>query len=139
MSAHDLFGEIVKAALVKDGWIITDDPLTLSFGGKDVYVDLGAEKTIGAEKDGQKIAVEIKSFLGKSDVKDLRDAIGQYVMYRDILLTIASERVLFLAVSEDTYKTIFEPVFGRMLVEREKINLVIFEPVREIILKWIQN
>jgi hypothetical protein len=34
-------------------------------GGVEMYVDLGAEKIIAAEKDGKKIAVEIKSFIGR--------------------------------------------------------------------------
>ncbi len=57
--------EIVKKALIKDGWTITDDPLTLKFGNTELYVDLGAEKVLAAEKEGQKIAVEVKSFFGE--------------------------------------------------------------------------
>lgn len=37
-------------------------PLYLDYGGVDMYVDLGAEKLIAAEKNQQKIAVEIKTF-----------------------------------------------------------------------------
>jgi hypothetical protein len=72
--------------------------LRLSYGGRNVYVDLGAEQPIGAEKEGNRIAVEIKSFIGESDVHDLSESIGQYNMYRDILLEIGLERVLWLAV-----------------------------------------
>jgi len=96
MAALDLYHDAVKNALIKDGWTITDDPLRLSYGGEDVYVDLGAEKIIAAEKNGQKIAIEIKSFLGHSEVKDLHDALGQYIMYRDIMLANAMERTLYL-------------------------------------------
>ncbi len=139
MSSRDLYGEVVKKALVKDGWLITDDPLTLSYGGKDVFVDLGAERTIAAEKNGEKIAVEIKSFLGKSDVRDLRDAIGQYMMYRKLLQVLAYERELFLAISTDTFESIFEPPFGRLFVEHEKVNLIIFDTNKEMIEKWIRH
>jgi len=139
VSSRDLYGEVVKKALVKDGWLITDDPLTLSYGGKDVFVDLGAERTIAAEKNGEKIAVEIKSFLGKSDVRDLRDAIGQYMMYRKLLQVLAYERELFLAISTDTFESIFEPPFGRLFVEHEKVNLIIFDTNKEMIEKWIRH
>lgn len=44
MPAYDVFHEKVKVALVKDGWIVTDDPLSLSVGGVDFYIDLGAER-----------------------------------------------------------------------------------------------
>ena len=56
MPTHDIWHETVKKALIKDGWIITDDPLSIQFGGVDVYIDLAAEKLIVAEKEGKKIA-----------------------------------------------------------------------------------
>ena len=50
-------------SLVKDDRN-THDPLRLKWGVKDMYVDLGAEQLVTAEKAGRKIAVEIKSFVG---------------------------------------------------------------------------
>ena len=82
MAARDVFHEAVKIALVKDGWIITHDPLALSFGGVDLYVDLGAENVIAAERAGQRIAVEIKSFSCPSLVSDFHAALGQFLNYR---------------------------------------------------------
>lgn len=66
MPAKDVYHHVVITALEKDGWLITDDPFKLKCGTKDLYIDLGAEKLIAAEKDQQKIAVEIKSFLNPS-------------------------------------------------------------------------
>ena len=62
---------------VKEGWEITNDPLKLQWGNKDLYVDLGAEKLLAAQKGSQKIAVEVKSFVGNSQVADLQQALGQ--------------------------------------------------------------
>jgi hypothetical protein len=62
MPAKDRYHEAVKHALEKDGWAITHDPYTLTFGIKDVYVDLGAGRVLAAEKGSDKIAVEIKTF-----------------------------------------------------------------------------
>ena len=76
MSAKDKFHNAVKAALHKDGWIITDDPLFFRFGGVEVYIDLAAEKLFLAEKEGEKIAVEVKSFLGTSAISDFHKALG---------------------------------------------------------------
>jgi hypothetical protein len=39
MPARDIYHDAVKNALVKEGWIITDDPLHLKWGHKDMYVD----------------------------------------------------------------------------------------------------
>ena len=98
MPAKDLYHDAIKAALTKDGWTITDDPLTLRWGPKDLFVDLGAEKLLTAEKAGRKIAVEIKSFLGQSDVEDLRNALGQYVLYQQVLEEVEPDREIYLAI-----------------------------------------
>jgi len=71
MPARDLYHETVKTALIKDQWVITHDPLTLKLGKKDFYIDLGASYLLAAEKVDRKIAVEIKSFTGHSDIDDL--------------------------------------------------------------------
>ena len=63
MSRKDTFHEIVVSTLVREGWTITHDPYLLPFGIYDLQIDLGAEMPIGAEREGRKIAVEIKSFL----------------------------------------------------------------------------
>ncbi len=82
MPARDLFHDVVRAALERDGWTVTHDPLKVPWGRRDLFVDLGAEKLLGAEKAGRKIAVEIKSFTGMSLINDLEKAIGQFVLYR---------------------------------------------------------
>ncbi len=42
----------MKIALQKDGWEVTDDPLFMSVGGVDMFIDLGAERLLAAEKQG---------------------------------------------------------------------------------------
>ena len=71
MPAKDIFHDCVKHALIKDGWTITHDPLRIRVArGKNLFVDLGAERLLAAEKGTEKIAVEIKSFTHSSDMKD---------------------------------------------------------------------
>ncbi|MBC1198383.1 fatty-acid oxidation protein subunit alpha, partial [Microcystis aeruginosa BLCCF158] len=77
MSAKDRFHGAVRKGLEKEGWLITDDPLRIEVGDVEMYVDLGAEQLIAAEKDNEKIAVEIKSFIGKSSISEFHTAIGQ--------------------------------------------------------------
>ncbi len=81
MAKRDIYHDTVKRALENDGWTITHDPFTLRFGRKRLYADLGAERLIQAEKEQQKIVVEIKSFVGLSDMHDLEQALGQYILY----------------------------------------------------------
>ena len=81
MAALDKIHNAVKNALVKDGWTITDDPLTIEYKDAVLYADLGAEKVFAAEKGGKKIAVEVKSFSKPSHFYDLENAFGQYYLY----------------------------------------------------------
>ncbi|WP_333212577.1 element excision factor XisH family protein [Microcoleus sp. S36b_A4] len=96
--AKDIYHNTVRTALENDGWTITNDPLTLKIGGRSAYIDLGAQKLLAAEKEGQQIAVEVKSFIGPSPVHDLEQALGQYIMYSQVLERQNSARLLYLAI-----------------------------------------
>ena len=98
MSAKDFYHETVKHALVKAGWTITHEQLPLKWAKGNLSVDLGAERLIAAEQDRRKIAVEVKSFLSESRIADLEQALGQYILYKDILQRIEPERELYLAI-----------------------------------------
>ncbi len=63
MPARDIYHNAVKNALIKDGWTITDDPLTLGIGGATVFVDLGAEQVLGAEKGRVKLPLRSRHFV----------------------------------------------------------------------------
>lgn len=137
MPAKDIYHDTVKNALIKDGWTITDDPLILKWGSKTLLIDLGAEKLIAAEKDNQKIAVEIKSFIGASQVNDLEKALGQYILYNDILVATESPKVLYLAVTNKAFKEIFTEPIGNILLQNSRVRLIVFDSVQEEILQWL--
>lgn len=136
MAAKDIFHDTVKRALEKDGWLITDDPLFIRFGGIDMYIDLGAERIIAAERDEQKIAVEIKSFVGPSATTEFSMALGQFLKYQIALEENAPERKLYLAIPLDTHKTFFALELTRRLVERYKVSLIVYDPEEEVIAQW---
>ena len=136
MPARDIYHDCVRNALIKDGWTITHDPLRLSWGNKDMYVDLGAERFLAAEKENQKIAVEIKSFVGDSEMDDLEKAVGQFVVYRVVLAEREPDRILYLAVSKDVLRDIFEEPLGKLLPENNLVRVIGFDPQAEVIIKW---
>lgn len=139
MPRHDIYHDVVKNALVKDGWRITHDPLILSYGGRNLYVDIGAEAPIGAEKGGRQIAVEVKSFLGGSEITELERALGQYMLYRFLLARQEPGRVLFLAFPRSAYTSILnDPAEGRDFTATQDLKLVVFDPDREVIVQWIE-
>ena len=137
MPAKDIYHNTVRTALEKDGWTITNDPLTLEIGDRSLFVDLGAEKILAAEKEGRKIAVEVKSFLSISPVHDLEEALGQYIVYEDILELSEPERNIYLAVREEVYLDIFSEPLGQVLLRKKRLKLIVFDSSREIIIRWI--
>ncbi|MBD2233394.1 XisH family protein [Phormidium tenue] len=137
MPAKDIYHNAVKTALIKDGWTITQDPLSLRIGKKDLFIDLGAEKLLAAEKGSDKIAVEIKSFVGPSEIRDLENALGQFVLYQNALSLTEPDRILYLAIREAVYLDLFEAEIGKMLLERNVIKLVSFNPEQEVVIRWI--
>jgi hypothetical protein len=136
MSARDIFHNVVRIALEKDGWIITHDPLSVKVDEIDFYIDLGAERVLAAQKAGQKIAVEIKSFLGASEVSDFYVALGQTLTYRSALRKKYPNRVLYLAISEDIYQDFFVKPFIQEVIVEYQLKLLIFSPIKEEVLLW---
>ncbi|MBD2609097.1 XisH family protein [Scytonema hofmannii FACHB-248] len=139
MPRRDIYHDTVKHALQKAGWTITHDPFPLKIGNKRLSADLGAERIIGAEKETEKIVVEVKSFVGESDVKDLEQALGQYILYRQILNEIGEERDLYLAVSRPIFQSVFSIELGQILLNNKIIKLLVFDDVTEVIVKWIPD
>jgi len=138
MSRKDTFHEIVVSALVREGWTITHDPYVLLFGIHDLQIDLGAEMPIGAEREGRKIAVEIKSFLSISTFGDLYHAIGQFQFYHSLLKRREAERVLYLALPEDAYHTVFDVEEGNAFRRESEIKLIVYGRETEEIIEWIE-
>jgi hypothetical protein len=134
--AKDVFHYAVRKGLEKEGWLITDDPLRIQAGGADMEIDLGAEKIIAAERGEQKIAVEIKSFIGTSNISDFHTAVGQFINYRVALEERQPERTLYLAVPIGVHSKFFTLPFVQTVIKRFQIILIIYDPLNEVILEW---
>jgi XisH protein len=140
MSRKDQFHEAVRQALEKDGWIITHDPFTIQISeAVKLKIDLGAESTIAAQRDQEKIAIEIKSFIAESDISEFHGALGQYLNYVQALEDKEPNRTLHLAVPIETYDDFFQMPFIQKALKRHGINLVIYDPIKGEIRKWIST
>ena len=137
MPAKDIYHDDVKISLEKDQWAITNDPLKLTIGSRSLYIDIGADKLLAAEKQQQKIAVEVKSFIGSSPINDLENALGQYIIYQDILKLTDPERILYLAVREEVYNDLFTEEIGKLLLDNKRLKLIVFNPDTQEIIRWI--
>jgi XisH protein len=138
MSAKDRFHEAVKTGLQKQGWVITHDPLTIRVSSaKQIHIDLAAEKILAAERQGQLIAVEIKTFSSSSSMFDFHLAIGQFTNYRYALMDSQATRELYLAVPQEVYTGLFSDPFIESVIVRSSIKLIVYDPEYEEIVQWI--
>ena len=135
--AKDRFHNVVRTALEKDGWKITADPYENNVDDVDFEIDLAAEKLLAAEREGQKIAVEIKSFISTSNVSEFHTALGQFLNYRDALGKLEPDRQLYLAVRVPIYESFFQRRFIASAVERYQLRLMLYDVEQEAIVQWL--
>lgn len=136
MAARDVFHDAVRKGLEKEGWIVTDEPLRIRAGRVDMQIDLGAERVIAAEREEEKIAVEIKSFISTSNISEFHTAVGQFLNYRVALEEQQPNRILYLAIPLGAYQTFFTLPFVQTIVERFQIKLIVYDPATEVIVEW---
>lgn len=138
MPAKDKYHDEVVHALERDGWTITHDPLFIKAGGKEFFIDLGAERLVAAEKDGEQIAIEIKSFIHKSFLTAFYEAIGKFISYREALEEEQPHRILFLAVPFEAYESdIEDEKIILKILRSQRAKLLIYNPDSKTIEKWI--
>ena len=137
MPAKDFFHDAARQSLINDGWKIKDEPFSLKWKERDLFVDFEAEKVMVAEKSGRLIAVEVKSFIGASEMRDLHNAVGQYQIYRSVMLRTFPEHTLYLAISIEVYEKLFVEDVGSLVVADAGICMVVFDAEKEVVVKWI--
>jgi hypothetical protein len=138
MPSRDAIHDIVKNALIKDGWTITHDPFFLRVGEMRTYADLGAERPFAAQKGIHKILIEVKSFVGRSVVYDLEQAVGQYGIYKSLLTEIEPDRDIYLAISTTIYASLFDTKAGQVIMRELKIALCIIDLQLQEVMQWIK-
>lgn len=137
MPKLDIIHNAVKNALIRDGWLITDDPYVIQYRRTVLYADLGAERPIAAERDGQKLVVEVKSFIGASKIQDLKEALGQYDIYRYLLEETAPDRKLYIAISNVAYNTFFTQDVTQLILNKHQLPIIVVDIEIEEIMQWI--
>jgi hypothetical protein len=136
MPAKDIYHDAVKNALIKDGWRITADPYYIVYGKLRLIADLGAERTLSAQREDTKIVVEVKSFINPSFIYDLERAVGPYIIYRNFLKKTAPDHHIYLALSQLVYKANFDETI-QIVVNENQLKLIIVDTDKEVITKWI--
>ncbi len=137
MPAKDIYHDAVKNALIKDGWLIIADPYIIKYEDAELYADLAAEKPIAAQRQGQKIVVEIKSFVGKSQMYDFHNALGQYIVYRNLIKLTEPEYNLYLAIDDIVYSNFFQRLSIQVITRENNLKLIIVDTQQKQIEQWI--
>lgn len=137
MPARDIYHNAVKSALIKDNWVILADPYRIQYKDVDLYADLAAERPIAIEREGEKIVVEIKSFVGRSLMTDFHLALGQYKVYQMLLQETAPEYDLYLAIDDITYSNFFKREGIEFLVRSSKIKFFVVNIDQQEIMQWL--
>lgn len=136
MPAIDQFQPTVIRALENDGWHVEKAPFTIRIDKRTVFIDLKAERE--QDTNAQEIIIiEVKSFEGKSAVRDLEDAIGQFLSYQALLEEVGLEYPLYLAVPNSALAGILSERLAQIIVRRLKIKLIVVDEVEERIIQWI--
>lgn len=139
MPRKDKYHDEVRTALENDGWTITHDPYYFKVGGKEIYIDLGAERLLAAEKGEEKVAVEVKSFPRISFLTDFYEAIGKFVIYEDALKIQEPDRMLFLAIPDHIYfEEMEKEELVQMVVSNRNVHFFVFNTENQSIVKWIK-
>lgn len=138
MPKLDAIHNAVKNALIKDGWVITDYPYIIQYRRTVLYADLGAERPIAVERSGRKLVVEVKSFTGASKIQDLKEALGQYDIYRYLLEETAADRKLYIAVSKTAYTTFFIQDVIQLILNKHQLPMIVVDVEVEEITQWFR-
>jgi hypothetical protein len=137
MSAKDTYHEVIKNALIKDGWTIIRDPYTIKYEEIQLFADLLADRTLEIERDGQQIIVEIKSFLSRSPMREFETALGQYIIYRTLLKDVLPRSKVYLGISRSIYQSFFLQKAIAKIIEETNLLLIVVDLNKEKIIKWI--
>jgi hypothetical protein len=137
MPADDVIKPAVVSALVKDGWTITHDPYRIEVGTDNLYVDLAAERVLlAAERGVERIAVEVKSFLAASLLREFQLALGQFLLYQSAMKRVEPDRKLVVAVSDTVYANLTARTAVELVLRDQHIPFVVVRLASEEVVQW---
>jgi hypothetical protein len=130
----DFYHDTVIRALIRDGWTILKEQVRLTFNDRYMWIDLQAVK----QSESRVILIEIKELDDvDSPIDALANALGKYLLYRMGLQSAGSQIPLYMAVSENSYNGILSSAIGVQTRNEFKIALLVFDPLQEVITRWI--
>jgi hypothetical protein len=135
MPRVDLYHDAVKQGLLAYGYSIADEQVFIKLPEFRLWIDVLAE----AKGNGSRILVEVKSYTRiKSPVESFAASLGKCMLYREALDRTGQQALpLYLAVPTDGFRAIFGKALPLSLLQKAHIGLIVYDPKREVIVKWI--
>ena len=137
MPTQDLYHDVVRDALRQDGWRITHTALQLKARAESRAGEFWEGPWLIADKDERKVAVAVSSFVGRSSPADIIQTWGRLGLSRPRLHAMDADRVVYLAIRQATYSACFGETEGNLLLEKEHMQLIVFDPRTEVIVQWV--
>ncbi len=131
MPVQDTCQPQVVAALQKDGWTITDQQIT--FKRPDLYVFIDLE----AKKGDAGAYIEVKCFPSAADTSEFYAAIGQYLVYREVLSIESPNTTLYLAIPTRIWNEQFGDTY-RSTALKNHVKIIVVDLEAETIAQWIR-
>lgn len=75
--------------------------------------------------------------MSQSNIADLQDALGQFLMYDFTLQSSEPDRELWLAIPEIAYNNLFSNPAVEALRVNFHLKLIVYDPSKQEIIKWI--
>lgn len=134
MPAKDRYDDAVKRALIKANWTVADEQITFQIEDRIMWIDIEAVNVSTALV----ILIEVKELENvASSIEALANALGKFLLYLLALEETRTDVPLFLAVSELSYQGILTERIGQLVIQRFNIPLIVFDPEREEVTRWI--
>jgi hypothetical protein len=134
----DVFHDVVKKALQKEGWQITQEPLILDVADQEFSINLGVEKPSNVSQGTRKIAVSVKSFVRSTSLLKYQLALVKFLNDREILKRLEGDRSLYLAVPMQNYRRFLQEESLRNSLNEAQVKTIVFDPIEGAIDRWIE-
>lgn len=81
--------------------------------------------------------LKLRALLGDRALYDFHGALGQYIVYRNLIQLTEPEYKLYLAIDDLVYKNFFQRKSIQLITNENKLLLMVVEMEKEEILQWI--
>lgn len=134
MPAIDQCEPQVIAALEKQGWRVTHQPLVLRLSKLElVYPDLRLEHQ---ESHEIVIVVEVKCFPSEAWLDEFYSVVGQYLYYREMLRAMGKNDPLFVAVPLEIFHGLFSRQVIKSVVQSIQMKLIVVDVELAEVIEW---